>query len=91
MKFNGQVCSFDDNALYWELHIPIPDAVFNKLYLEAKDKRVICTINNDYSFHCAMFPKVTFHYILLTRKVELLINNRTTLITKYKNFDSSVI
>jgi hypothetical protein len=67
MKFNGQVCSFNGNTLYWELHIQIPDAVFIKLYLEAKDKRVIYTINNDYSIHYAILPKVTFHYILLNK------------------------
>jgi hypothetical protein len=79
MKFNGQVCSFDDNALSLDSHIPIPDAVFNKLYLEAKDKRVICIINNDISFHCAMLPKVTFHYIFLNieicKKLNLHLND----------------
>ena len=69
MKFNGQVCSFDNNVLYWELHIPIPDAVFKKLNSETKNKRVICTINTNFSFHCAMLPKVTFHYILLNREI----------------------
>jgi hypothetical protein len=69
MKFNGQICSFDDNALYWELHIPIPESVFQQLHAEAKDKRVICTLKNEYTFHCAMLPKVTFHYILLNREV----------------------
>jgi hypothetical protein len=69
MKFNGQICSFDDKALYWELHIPIPESVFQQLHTEAKDKRFICTLKNEYSFHCAMLPKVTFHYILLNREV----------------------
>lgn len=69
MKFNGQICSFDDNTLYWELHIPIPESVFLQLHAEAKDKRVICTLKNEYTFHCAMLPKVTFHYILLNREV----------------------
>ncbi|MBN8567537.1 MAG: DUF1905 domain-containing protein [Flavobacteriales bacterium] len=69
MKFNGQVCSFDDNALYWELHIPIPPAVFEKLLKEAKDKRVVCTLNENFSFHCAMLPKSTFHYILLNKAI----------------------
>ncbi|WP_396182174.1 hypothetical protein [Flavobacterium sp.] len=79
MKFNGQICSFDDKALYWELHIPIPESVFQQLHTEAKDKRFICTLKNEYSFHCAMLPKVTFHYILLNRevckKLNLLLND----------------
>ena len=79
MKFNGQVCSFDDNALYWELHIPIPENVFSTLVELAKDKRVVCTLNRDFSFHCAMLPKGTFHYILLNRaickKVNLHLND----------------
>ena len=69
MKFNGQICSFDSNALYWELHIPIPASVFQTLYCEGKDKRVICSLNSEYSFHCAMLPKVTFHYILLNKEI----------------------
>lgn len=69
MIFNGQVCSFDANTLFWELHIPIPEAVFKKLYAEAKDKRVVCSLNSNYSFHCAMLPKVTFHYILLNKEI----------------------
>lgn len=74
MKFNGQVCSFDDNALYWELHIPIPAPVFEKLLKEAKDKRVVCTLNGNFSFHCAMLPKGTFHYILLNREISKKLN-----------------
>ncbi|MBC8883658.1 hypothetical protein H9X57_10655 [Flavobacterium piscinae] len=35
----------------------------------AKDKRVVCTLNRDFSFHCAMLPKGTFHYILLNRAI----------------------
>ena len=74
MKFNGQVCSFDDNALYWELHIPIPPDIFEKLHKEAKDKRVVCMLNRNFSFHCAMLPKGTFHYILLNREISKKLN-----------------
>jgi hypothetical protein len=69
MKFNGQVCSFDENELYWELHIPIPENVFSTLVELAKDKRIVCTLNKDFSFHCAMLPTGTFHYILLNRAI----------------------
>ncbi|MEZ4839231.1 DUF1905 domain-containing protein [Flavobacterium sp.] len=74
MKFNGQVCSFEDNALYWELHIPIPAAIFEELIEEAKDKRVVCTLNEKFSFHCAMLPKGSFHYILLNREISRKLN-----------------
>ena len=45
-----------------------------KLVKEAKDKRVVCTLNGNFSFHCAMLPKGTFHYILLNREISKKLN-----------------
>ena len=30
MKFNGQVCYFNDNPLFFEPHIPISESIFKK-------------------------------------------------------------
>jgi len=69
MKFNTAVNRFDDNALSWEHHLVIPEKIFSTLVQEAKDKRVICIINKIHKFHCAMLPKTSFHYILLSREL----------------------
>lgn len=69
MKFTGIVKTFGENSLMWETHIPIPDTIYNKMVLLAKDKRIICTLNNSITIHCAMIPKGTFHYILLNKEL----------------------
>lgn len=79
MKFKGQIQSFDDNGLGWNSHIKIPEAIFDKLAKECTDKRVVCTLNNSFRYHCAMMPKVTFHYVMLNnaicKKLNLHVND----------------
>ncbi|HLP63305.1 DUF1905 domain-containing protein [Flavobacterium sp.] len=80
MKFTGFLSVFDSNSLSWEKHIPIPDAIFTKMLKFAPDKRVVCTLNNSLSYHCAMMPKGTFHYILVNnetcKKLKLQVNDK---------------
>lgn len=66
INFLGTIRSFDKNDLYWELHIPIPDSLFNEMINYTENKRIVCTLKN-HTFHCAMMPKTTFHYILLNK------------------------
>lgn len=79
MKFTGFLSVFDANSLSWEKHIAIPDAVFSAMVKIATDKRIVCTINNLHSYHCAMMPKGTFHYILVNnetcKKLKLNVND----------------
>lgn len=69
MNFTGQVCTFETSNLGWNTYIPIPEEVFEKLVTKSTDKRVVCTLNNTFSYHCAMMPKVTFHYVMLNNEV----------------------
>lgn len=82
MKFTGFLSVFDANSLSWEKHIPIPDAVFSAMIQIATDKRIVCTINNSHSYHCAMMPKGTFHYILVNnetcKKLKLQVNDEVS-------------
>jgi Domain of unknown function (DUF1905) len=82
MKFTGFLSVFDANSLSWEKHIPIPDEIFSAMIKIATDKRIVCTINNSLSFHCAMMPKGTFHYILVNnetcKKLKLNINDEVS-------------
>lgn len=79
MKFTGFLSVFDENSLSWEKYIPISDAVFSEMVQIASDKRIVCTINNSLSYHCAMMPKGSFHYILVNnetcKKLKLEIND----------------
>lgn len=80
MKFTAHLSVFDANSLSWEKHIPIPDAIFTEMIKIAVDKRIVCTINNRLSFHCAMMPKGSFHYILVNnetcKKLKLQVNDQ---------------
>lgn len=79
MKFTAFLGVFDANSLSWEKHIPIPEEVFVEMIKITKDKRIVCTINNSHSYHCAMMPKGTFHYILVNnetcKKLKLNVND----------------
>lgn len=80
MKFTAFLSVFEENSLSWEKHIPIPDVVFVEMIKIATDKRIVCTINNSLSYHCAMMPKGTFHYILVNnetcKKLKLQVNDK---------------
>jgi hypothetical protein len=79
MTFTAFLSVFDDNSLSWEKHLPIPDAIFTEMLAKSPDKRVICTLNQTVSFHCAMMPKGHFHYILVNnetcKKLKLHVND----------------
>lgn len=79
MKFTAFLSVFDDNSLSWEKHLPIPDAIFTEMLQITPDKRIVCTLNNSLSYHCAMMPKGSFHYILVNnetcKKLKLQVND----------------
>lgn len=67
MKFTSQINRFDE--IYTTFHITISNKIYNEIILEAKNKRIICTINSNYKFHCALLSKKTFYFILLNKEV----------------------
>lgn len=79
MTFTALLSVFDDNSLSWEKHLPIPDVIFTEMLAIAPNKRVICTLNHAVTFHCAMMPKGSFHYILVNnetcKKMKLQVND----------------
>lgn len=79
MKFTAFITAFDENHLSWEKHIPIPEVIFREMLILAPDKRIVCTLNDSLSYHCAMMPKGTFHYILVNnetcKKLKLNVND----------------
>ena len=68
MKFTATISRFEGSEVFWTSIIIIPDEVYQKMILLTPKKRIICTINNLYTFHCAMIPKNPFHYIMLSKE-----------------------
>lgn len=52
----------------WEIRMPIPNSIAQE-FLKNKTKRVICTINNSLSFHCAIMPSGDgTHFIMINKE-----------------------
>ncbi len=67
MNFTANISRFEGSEIFWTSIIIIPNEIYQEMIVLAPNKRIICTINNDLTFHCAMIPKKTFHYIMLGR------------------------
>jgi hypothetical protein len=65
MKFKATIARFEESEVFWTSIIIIPEGIFQEMIKIAPNKRIICTINNSLTFHCAMIPKKTFHYIMI--------------------------
>lgn len=57
---------FESNL--WEYHLPIPKEIANK-FIEGTNRRIICTINDSYSFPCALMPDNLEFYILINKEI----------------------
>ena len=55
MKFKAKLEQLDSSV--WGQHIIVPTKVSKKLIAETKNKRVICNVNGEFSFHAALMPK----------------------------------
>ena len=65
MKFSANISRIEDAEIHWTSIIIIPDEVFNEMIKIAPNKRLICTINNTLTFHCAMMPRKGYHFMML--------------------------
>ena len=68
MKFTATISRFEGSEVFWTSIIIIPDEIYKKMILLSVNKRIVCTINDCYTFHCAMIPKNPFHYIMLSKE-----------------------
>jgi hypothetical protein len=67
MKFAANISRFEESKIFWTSIIIIPEKIYEEMRQIAPNKRIICTLNNAFTFHCAMIPKKTFHYIMLSK------------------------
>ena len=79
MKFTANISRFEDSETHWTSIIKIPDNIFIEMIKIAPNKRIVCTLNNELTFHCGMLPKKDYHYIMLSKEriktLNLDINN----------------
>lgn len=66
VSFNS-IIGKKDSTLLWDYRILIPEPIAQD-FLNAKIKRVICTLNNTISFHCAIMPSGDGSHFLLVNK-----------------------
>jgi hypothetical protein len=59
---------FENNKL-WSYYIRISDELAQK-YIEGKDRRIICTLNNKESIHCALMPSPKGYFILVNQALK---------------------
>ena len=59
--FKTRLDLFDSNV--YGYHFPVPNAIVSK-FVEGNDRRVICTVNDTVTFHCALMPRGEISYIL---------------------------
>ena len=65
MKFIANISRFEEDELHWTSISRIPDGIFQEMLKIAPNKRLICTLNNSLTFHCAMIPRKNYHFIML--------------------------
>ena len=61
MKFEAQVANFHNDNVFGH-HIIIPEEVV-EYFSEKKVKRLICTINGEHDFSCALMPRKGIYFV----------------------------
>lgn len=59
---------FEDTKL-WSYFIRIPDEVAQQ-YIEGKDRRIVCTLNDKEKIHCALMPSPKGYFILIKQALK---------------------
>ena len=65
MKFTANISRFEEDDLHWTSIIKIPNDIYQEMINIAPNKRLICTINDVFTFHCTMIPRKDYHFIML--------------------------
>jgi hypothetical protein len=66
-KSNFTTFLFRKEGNVWDIAIYMPKSEA-EAFLEHKDKRVLCTINNEHSIHCALTPQGNGDFFINTNK-----------------------
>lgn len=76
LHFKAVLTQFTDSPL-WGWHFLVPNNIACK-YTNGKDRRVICTINDTLTLHCALMPNKNNWFVMLNnanvKKLKLVAN-----------------
>ncbi len=65
-RFTSPLARFDSDL--WHFHIVVPEEVVSAFDFEGKARRVICTVNDRITFHCAFMPAGNGQYFINLNK-----------------------
>ena len=65
MEFTTHLSKFSGDL--WGFHIPVPEPVAQH-FLQEKNRRVVCTLNDQEEFQCALMPKGDGTYFINVNK-----------------------
>ena len=63
MQFEARL-EYVEDSLGWGYHITMPDEVA-KNFIQDKNRRVICSLNDTHEYQCALMPKGNGSYMIL--------------------------
>lgn len=68
VSFTSILTQFPSSPL-WGWHFIVP-AIIAKQFIQGKDRRVICTINDKVTLHCALMPNKDSWFIMLNQQIQ---------------------
>lgn len=66
MEFSASILKFEHDHL-WSYYVAIPKAIGIQ-FIEGKDRRIICTINNSAPIHSALMPKGDIYTVYVKKE-----------------------
>lgn len=73
MKCESKLSQFNSNL--WHFHFPVPKSISNYFIESKKTKRVVCKINDVFSFQCALMPSSEgFYFINVNKNIRAQLN-----------------
>jgi hypothetical protein len=64
--FTATLDKLDSNL--WGYYIPVPPDIADKIIEEKKDRRVVCSLNGQLDFQCALMPRGDGTYFIMLNK-----------------------
>ena len=65
-EFTAVLDRLDSNL--WGYYLPVPGPLSDRIIEEQEDKRVVCTLNGELTYQCALMPKGDGAYFIMINK-----------------------
>ena len=63
--FTSTLSKFDHNV--WGYYFPVPADLAEKVIQNSEDRRIICSVDESLTFHCALMPDKDRYFILMNK------------------------